>query len=342
MTNYKVGFYGGKFIPFHMGHLYAITQAASMVDELYVVLCYVEERDRELCAKGKIPNIPHHIRLQWITTATKDMENVKVIEVEDYDTDDMDYNWEAGTIAIKAAIGKKIDIVFSSEHAYEDYFTRLYEGAVHHVIDAARLTVPISASKIREEGPYKNWDMIPDVAKPFFTKQVAIVGTESCGKSTVTRYLAKILQTNYVEEYGRTLCEVLGGCDGLMTEDHFQQIVFGHKYFEHQAIKQSNKVMFIDSEAVVSQYYARMYLGQECDFIESVINAQKYDLYLFLEPDVKWVDDGFRSQGSDNVRIKNNQLLKDMFTKRGIPFITISGNYQERLNNCLEEVNKLF
>ena len=29
-----VGHYGGKFIPFHKGHLYAITKAAAQVDKL--------------------------------------------------------------------------------------------------------------------------------------------------------------------------------------------------------------------------------------------------------------------------------------------------------------------
>lgn len=37
MKKGKVGFYGGKFLPLHQGHVYMITRAACMVDELYVV-----------------------------------------------------------------------------------------------------------------------------------------------------------------------------------------------------------------------------------------------------------------------------------------------------------------
>ncbi|MEK3854974.1 adenylyltransferase/cytidyltransferase family protein [Cytobacillus sp. FSL H8-0458] len=39
-----VGFIGGKFLPLHLGHVYAIVQATSIVDELYVVLSHSELR----------------------------------------------------------------------------------------------------------------------------------------------------------------------------------------------------------------------------------------------------------------------------------------------------------
>lgn len=44
---------------------------------------------------------------------------------------------------------------------------------------------------------------------------------ESCGKSTLTKNLAKIYNITFVEEYGRTVCEDLGGCDGIITDDDY-------------------------------------------------------------------------------------------------------------------------
>src|SRR5690625_7017719 len=89
---------------------------------------------------------------------------------------------------------------------------------------------------------------------------------------------------------------------------------------EYQRIKKANKLLFIDSEAVVSQYYAKVYFGEEMEFIEGAIEAQDYDLYIYLEPDVKWVDDGYRTFSDPEVREKTNNILKKMFYDRGIEY----------------------
>ena len=38
--NKKVGFYGGKFLPLHNGHIYSILYSARKCDELHVFLFY--------------------------------------------------------------------------------------------------------------------------------------------------------------------------------------------------------------------------------------------------------------------------------------------------------------
>src|SRR5690625_2080399 len=79
----KIGKIGGKYIPFHNGHLYTFTKAASQVDKLYIVVCYHERRDRQLCEEAGIEYIDYKRRQQWIMTAMKDMPNVKVIAIND-------------------------------------------------------------------------------------------------------------------------------------------------------------------------------------------------------------------------------------------------------------------
>ena len=37
---YRSGMFGGKFVPFHIGHLYCMDYAASVCDKLYVILFY--------------------------------------------------------------------------------------------------------------------------------------------------------------------------------------------------------------------------------------------------------------------------------------------------------------
>lgn len=336
-----VGFIGGKFLPLHLGHVYAIVHASSMVDELYVVLSHSEKRDRELCEGTKMSYIPARIRLRWLSQLTMDMPHVKVISIED-DQGDEDYDWVQGAERIKKEIGKPIDIVFSSELEYSEIFEKLYPSSQHILIDPTRRQVGISATKIREEGVFQHWAFLPDLVKPYFVKKVVIVGTESCGKSTLTKNLAKIYNTSYVEEYGRTVCEEIGGCDGIIIEEDYLKIAYGHKMKEIEAIKVANKLVFIDTEAIVTQFYSHLYNDVYQPVLDEIAKLQNYDLWLFLEPDVSWVDDGLRVHGDDTARNENNQHLKRLLDQHQISYKTLSGSYEKRLRNAIDFIEELF
>ncbi|MDF2790532.1 MAG: nicotinate-nucleotide adenylyltransferase [Neobacillus sp.] len=335
-----VGFIGGKFLPLHLGHVYAIVHASTIVDELYVVLSHSELRDRELCQDTKLNYIPAQIRLRWLSQLTKDMPHVKVISIEDHQDND-NYDWAEGAQLIKSEIGKPIDFVFSSEIQYNDIFKELYPNATHMLIDPMRSQVTISATTIRTEGVFKHWEFIPDFVRPYFVKKIVVVGTESCGKSTLTRYLAKIYNTTYVEEYGRTLCEELGGCDGIMVKEDYQRIAYGHKMEEFKAIEKANKFVFIDTEVIVTQFYSNLYNYEHQLVLDEIAKIQDYDLWLFLEPDVKWVDDGLRVHGEEKVRDQNNENLKTLLNKHDVDYKILTGKYENRLKGAMEHIEKL-
>ena len=112
-----IGFIGGKFLPLHNGHVYAIKFASKHVDELYVVLSSSKRRDKELCQRDGISYIPPDVRLSWLGKEFAKTKNIKIVHVED-NYGERDYDWEKGSKLIKDAIGKKIDYVFSSEEEY--------------------------------------------------------------------------------------------------------------------------------------------------------------------------------------------------------------------------------
>ncbi|MFB3161580.1 multifunctional transcriptional regulator/nicotinamide-nucleotide adenylyltransferase/ribosylnicotinamide kinase NadR [Neobacillus sp. 179-J 1A1 HS] len=335
-----VGFIGGKFLPLHLGHVYAIVHASTIVDELYVILSHSELRDRELCQDTKMNYIPAPIRLRWLSQLTKDMPHVKVISIEDQQDND-NYDWAEGAQLIRGKIGKPIDYVFSSEIQYNDIFKELYPNAKHKLIDPMRSQVTISATSIRTEGVFKHWEFIPDFVRPYFVKKIVVVGTESCGKSTLIRNLAKIYNTTYAAEYGRTLCEELGGCDGIMVKEDYQRIAYGHKMEEFTAIEKANKLVFIDTEAIVTQFYSNLYNDEHQAILDEMAKLQDYDLWFFLEPDVKWVDDGLRVHGEESAREQNNQHLKTLLNKHHIDFRVLNGNYENRLKEAIQYIEKV-
>ena len=54
----KTGIIFGKFYPIHMGHVDFIQKASGFVDELYVVVCSDDTRDKKLFEESKMRKMP--------------------------------------------------------------------------------------------------------------------------------------------------------------------------------------------------------------------------------------------------------------------------------------------
>ncbi|MCY3414947.1 MAG: multifunctional transcriptional regulator/nicotinamide-nucleotide adenylyltransferase/ribosylnicotinamide kinase NadR [Candidatus Heimdallarchaeota archaeon] len=335
----KTGFFAGKFLPLHAGHLFVLAKASTYVDTLYFILTSSDVRDKYYCARDGIPYISPEQRLVWMGKAISDMENVSILHlVDDGDVvDDQDqYNWERGTKQVIDAIGT-FTHVFSSESEYDPIFQQYYPFAEHIIIDSEKINHQISASDIRKN-PFRYWEFLPSYVSNFIVKTIVVVGTESCGKSTLVKHLAKCLNTNYLPEVGREFCEEFSD---QFTAEMFDHIVLDQLQRERELKLQSNKILIIDTEAVVTQYYLKIYLDTYSDLIENIIKRHRYDIYLYLEPDVEWVDDGLRFLGEDTIRKKNDDLLKAMFSKYNINYYTIGGSYTQRLDRSLSILRSL-
>ena len=213
-------------------------------------------------------------------------------------------------------------------------------------LNIKREEINISSTEIRKN-PYKYYDFLPKIVQRYYVKKVCVIGTESCGKSTLVRNLAKYFNTTYVEEAGRFICDEAGGIDN-MQKYHYFEILFKHKQIEKEAKEHANKVLIIDTDSLITLYYYQLGFKndnqKDKDFeniATSISNLNNYDLYIFLEPDVKWVQDGTRTYGSDEVREKNNKKLKQILDKNGIKYTIIKGNYQERYEQSKEKIKKL-
>jgi HTH-type transcriptional repressor of NAD biosynthesis genes len=113
-------------------------------------------------------------------------------------------------------------------------------------------------------------------------------------------------------------------------------------------LEYANKVLFIDTDSLITLYYYKLDFGiknKEDKVFESISEGisylNKYDLYIFLEPDVKCVQDGSRTYGDQNIREENNKILKELLKKNNIKYVSINGDYQNRYKKSIELVNKL-
>lgn len=332
---YKVGMYGGSFNPLHLGHVNNIIIAANQCEKLYVVLSVTQSKNE----------ISHKERFMWLKNVTNDMENVEVFEIFDNNDSKESYDWEKGAEDIKTYIGQPIDVVFSGDdYQGRNIWEKLYEGS--EVVYIPRSNLNISSTQIRQN-PYKYFEYLPNVVKKYYTKKVCIVGTESCGKSTLVRNLAKYFNTAYVEEAGRYICDDAGGIDNMQPY-HYFEILFKHKQLEKEALANANKVLIIDTDSLVTLYYYQLGFEGTSDYdvhfpqiAECISALNNYDLYIFLEPDVEWVQDGTRTYGEDNVRVENNKKLKEILDRNNIQYISVSGDYNQRYEiskNLIEEL----
>lgn len=340
---YNVGMYGGSFDPVHIGHVQVMIKAASMCEKLNVVISYSKKRDR----------IDIKYRYRWIKNILSHLDNVNVIVVEDMalskeEYDSSDY-WDKGAKEIKNKIGEKIDVVFAgSDYRGRGVFEKLYSESKIYYFD--RENVKISSTEIYNK-PFKYWDYIPDEIKYYFVKKILIIGGESTGKSTLAMNLAKIYNTEWVEEKGREICEKAGGEEYMNIEDLQKCLIYQKEAMWDKEIH-ANKLLFIDTDAYITKFYIQFLLeddeksAHEKDITEKLADAigeiNEFDEILFLEPDTKFVQDGTRNEIIGNDREKYSNMIKDIFNLAGYEYHTIKGSYIDKLEQTMQIIDELF
>ncbi len=153
-THYKAGMYGGKFLPMHKGHLYCVEQASKLCDEVYLILFYGGFWERLIRELDDRYIFSKEARWAQVIKVANKFDNVHpyFIDVSNCVTEDGREDWDAETPLVLNTCPKKFDAVFGSEPIlYAPYFERAYPWADYVIIDADRIKVPISATKIRHE-----------------------------------------------------------------------------------------------------------------------------------------------------------------------------------------------
>lgn len=330
---YKTGLYGGSFNPLHLGHVDCIIRAANLCERLYLVLSHGLNRQE----------IPLRVRYRWLYQLTQHIGNVTILTLEDSAPTKADYTrdlWDRDAGIIKAQAGRPIDVVFCGDDYGEDSFWNLCYP------DSELVIFPrdqISSTEIRNN-PYAHWDWLPNIVRPWYVKKVLLMGGESTGKSTLTINLANRFNTNYVDEAGRVLSEK-SGTDLMMLPEDFTEILLQHKLNEMRAVERSNKLLFIDTDALITQFYMNFLEDPEIEKNAALSNAldslNTYDLILFLEPDVEFVLEGDRSPIIRADREKYSRQIKDLLERRHRSFVSVRGSYEERYNQAVRLVQAL-
>lgn len=163
MKKYKVGMYGGKFLPFHKGHFHCLQRASEECELVYCVLVTGGFDEKRILSERKDDFLQPSSRIEAIKKICEDnFDNVKfaTIDVTDCVKEDGSEDWEGETpLMVEACEGHTLNAVYGSEPAYKAYFNNAYPFAEYVLVDIDRKEVPISATMIRnmDEKERKKW-----------------------------------------------------------------------------------------------------------------------------------------------------------------------------------------
>ena len=351
----KNGIIFGKFYPLHIGHVDFIQRASGYVDNLYVVVCTDNDRDKKLFEKSQMKKMPTiKDRIRFVEKTFKHQKNIKVINMAEDGIPFYPNGWKLWSERVQEILSKnniKIDVIFTNEtqdvENYKNYFFSLpnFEKTFNknlkiQLIDVNRNNFHISATEIRKN-PYKNWFFIPKYVREFFVLKVAIIGSEHSGKTNLTHKLANYYNTAYVKEYKKEYVkeELQNKTENLQYDD-YSNIAYEHNRRILESIKNADKLTFIDTDFYSLQTFSIIQNNKKHPVIEDFIKHTNFDILIYIEKEVDTQNKTNDSKISEFDNIlqsllkKNNQKFIKLFhkditslTQNYIKSIDIISNY---------------
>jgi NadR type nicotinamide-nucleotide adenylyltransferase len=182
-------------------------------------------------------------------------------------------------------------------------------------------------------------------------KKIVVVGPESTGKSTLCERLAAHYNTIWVREYAREYL-LKNGTD--YTFENLLDIAKGQLQLEEEGIVQLEKrfvdnpplrdgglPLFIDTDQYVMKTWCEFVFGKCHQWILNQIVERKYDLYLLANVDAPWVKDELREYPDFESRYRLYHHYRDLLINQEVPWVDISGDYEERLRKAVAGVDSL-
>lgn len=283
---------------------------------------------------GTEREIPVHTRIDWLQEIHPKAEILLMPQPEWLANEDSP-GWAKWT---KAIVGKP-DAVFTSEGYGARWAKHL--GCAHVAVDYDRTKFPISGTMIREN-PYRYWEWMHPIVRAWFVKRVVLLGTDSTGKTTLSRALAKQYKTVNVPEYGRIFyegfSEISDAPEKWVPEDlvHIAKI---QSETEDWMRRKSGPIMICDTDAFATQLWNWRYYKKFSPEIEDLIKPA--DLYVVCGTDIPFKQDRYRLDDQKDRVAHQNKTVTELM-ERNYSAIGVIGSLENRIVNATERIERLF
>ena len=197
---------------------------------------------------------------------------------------------------------------------YKEFLTRSYPAGGDARAPGQRSEVKYTKLPTQSEAEF------PTQIKMF---KVGIIGPESTGKSSLGQYLAKRYGATYVPEYAR---DYVASLHRPYTYDDVCHIA--RKQIEQIKEVGSGKweasdIIFFDTELIVTRVWFDYVYGTAPDWLLSAMKQYKMDTYLLTYPDIPWIPDPTRENGSDEMRLQLFHRYEQEIQALDVPYYII-------------------
>lgn len=339
----KHGAICGKFRIIHVAHKELMIQAMGKVDHLHIFVC----------------DVPHLKRYATILET-----KIAIGEIlKKYDTPFTIYTLSPEELADAPAPSPEwdrlllskaghIDIIFDSKEVYGNTL-------IHNEYINLFSSKKISASDI-EKNPYGSYEssLIAPEFMRFMNKKIVLTGIESCGKTTVAKKLSDFFHTTYSEEYGKYYSkDELGSIESCYQPKDFVHIANSQLLQDKSKNKSAHRMLIVDTDPIVTLFYLELYKSDimldgnvseedyQKAYAELVEKCRNYtaDLFIYLTPKVKFIQDGTRLVPDEARRIKLNEHLQDLYAQFNIPLTIIDSiEYNDRFIDTVNAIKDAF
>jgi HTH-type transcriptional repressor of NAD biosynthesis genes len=265
----RVGIVLGRFLPVHVGHVHLVEQAFAQCGLLYVITPPRYE-------KGGIHTgmlSAAFGELATIRTAYPRTTNAPI--------DDASSVAAAWAGPIKDLVPNATTLFSSDDGGGAGALSQAL-GIEHILVDPKRKMFQISATQIRDD-LYGRFRWIAPAVRPYLTLNVAIVGPEGAGKTTLARELATLFEATVVEDSLRMEAERTGA---IPSAEAFERSLLSARAEREAAARAcTSGVVISDDAAILTQGWA-MRLGIEVT-VKAAREAQieNADLWLYCHND---------------------------------------------------------
>ncbi len=195
-------------------------------------------------------------------------------------------------------------------------------------------------------------------------KKIVVIGPESTGKSSLCEALAQHFNTLWCPEFAREYLltngmdydfeDLLTIAKGQLALEDEYTVLLNNKVEQfnstshsplttrHLPTKQAGSpFLFIDTDMYVIKVWEEFVFGKSHNWIIDQIVERKYDCYLLCNVDLPWVKDELREYPDLETREKLYHIYNDIMINQSVPWIDISGDYDERLVKAIGAIEQL-
>lgn len=167
---------------------------------------------------------------------------------------------------------------------------------------------------------------------------VAIVGTESSGKSTLARALQVALGGHYVPEFARSY---LAGQQPPYLRETLWEIAKGQLAAEAAARASQPPYLWCDTSMLTLKIWEEHAFGAVAPFIAAAYAQHPYALYVLPDYRLPWEPDPLREFPNPEDRAYFHAWHKREIRLSPVPLLETSGSVEEQVHQVINKVRDL-